>query len=266
MSRFILSGVGRELVQQAVRGKPLLAFDFDGTLAPIVLVPDDARMADTTRRLLVRVARLFPCAVISGRARADVAKRSKGVPWVAVVGNHGIESAEGGRAVAPAVQRWRRVLEHQLAPVAGVWVEDKGHSLSVHYRGAAHKPRARRAILAALGTLRGTRVVSGKDVFNVVPRGAPNKGQAVVRLRRRLGCDRVLFVGDDVTDEDAFALAGPRFLAIRVGARRGSAAPHHLRSQAEIDDLLALLVEVGRRLQSAKRTSTRRSLAQVSSS
>lgn len=245
MSRAIFSTPGRLAVEMLARGSPLLAFDFDGTLAPIVRDPGRARMPATTRKLLVRLACLFPCALISGRAREDVVRRTRPVAWAEVVGNHGIECSQSLGGPPRAVQRWRGLLERELGGLAGVWVEDKIHSLSVHYRQAPNKARAKRAVVGAVQLIRGPRLVAGKDVVNVLPARAPDKGRAVQRVRRRLGCDRVLFVGDDVTDEDAFVHAGPKFLAIRVGARAGTAAPYHLSSQAQIDELLELLVVLG---------------------
>jgi DNA-binding MarR family transcriptional regulator len=80
-------------------------------------------------------------------------------------------------------------------------------------------------------------------VVNVLPAGAPHKGTALERALARLGCDRAIYVGDDDTDEDAFALPRPgRLLAVRVGRRRGTAAAWFIRRQADIDRLLLELV------------------------
>ena len=121
--------------------KPLLAFDFDGTLAPIVARRDDAEMSGETRQLLGRVARRYPSAIFSGRSRADVAARVSGLPLRAVVGNHGLEN---GEPVPPEMLRpvasWRASLEPALAGVEGVDIEDKGASLSVQMRPTAAAP------------------------------------------------------------------------------------------------------------------------------
>jgi trehalose 6-phosphate phosphatase len=124
----------------------------------------------------------------------------------------------------------------------GVFVEDKGPSLAVHYRCAQSRPTVRRLILAAAGELPDARIVLGKMVVNVVPAHAPDKGQAVLALCRRLRCDAAIFVGDDGTDEDAFALAG-RFplLGIRVGRRQGSQAAYYVPAQPDVNRLLARL-------------------------
>jgi trehalose 6-phosphate phosphatase len=249
--KHLLAAAHRPVLERFARTRLLLAFDFDGTLAPIVRDPDRAAMRATTRRLLIEAARLFPCAVISGRARADTMRRLAGVPLRAVVGNHGAETGSKRSATerrrARDVRRWQAALSRVLAAggeaVDGVWVEDKRLSLAIHYRRAQHKPEARRAILSAIAPLGPAHVVGGKQVVNLVPEGSPDKGTALDHVRARLGCDHALYVGDDDTDEAAFAAdRRQRLLAVRVGARDGSRAAYCLRDQREIDALLATLI------------------------
>jgi trehalose 6-phosphate phosphatase len=224
----------------------LLAFDFDGTLAPIVVDPDAAQMRARTRLLLVRAATLYPTVVISGRSRADTRRRVADVPLREVIGNHGAERAEVDPDETAAVRRWRLALGARLAGLPGVFIEDKGLSLSLHYRQSRQKKRARAAILAAAAELSAReplRIVGGKQVVNLVREDAPHKGMALERVRARLGCDTALYVGDDETDEDVFALDQPgRLLGVRVGARARSHADFFLRAQREIDQLLRILI------------------------
>jgi len=248
----------------------LLAFDFDGTLAPIVVDPEAAQMRARTRELLERVAGLYPAVVISGRTRADTQQRVAGVPLREVIGNHGAEGAGsssdlvGAGAPTPpspaargraAVHRWRRELERALAAHPGVVIEDKSFSLSIHYRQARQKKAARAAIMAAVGEIQQRehlRLLGGKQVVNLLPEGAPHKGVALERARARLGCDTALYVGDDETDEDVFALDQPgRLLGVRVGERAASHADYYLRGQREVDALLRVLIRV--RTQTAAR-------------
>jgi trehalose 6-phosphate phosphatase len=126
-------------------------------------------------------------------------------------------------------------------------IEDKGLSLAVHYRGARNEGQARARILAAAAPLGEARLMGGKQVLNILPAGAPHKGMALERERNRLGCDTAVYVGDDETDEDVFALDRPRqLLAIRVGRARSSSARYYIRTQAEIDGLLQSLLAFGR--------------------
>jgi len=244
--KHLLSPRNVAVLERFAWSRVLLAFDFDGTLAPIVVDPDAAQMRAPTRELLVRVAGLFPTVVISGRTRADTQRRVTKVPLRDVIGNHGAEGADGPVRISPGtVHRWRKELEKALAQQPGVVIEDKSYSLSIHYRQSRQKKRARAAILAAVAALEQrepVRLMGGKQVVNILPEGAPHKGVALERARARLGCDTALYVGDDETDEDVFALDQPgRLLGVRVGEKAASHADYYLRGQREIDGLLRVL-------------------------
>ena len=242
--RYLLAPANREVLEQFARSRTLLAFDFDGTLAPIVRDPERAALRPSTRRLLREAARAYPCVVISGRSRADVRRRLRGIPLADVIGNHGGEPWHAGARARREVRRWLAASRRcACAAPAGVVIEDKGLSLSVHYRGARQKKRVRARILAATAELPDARATAGKLVVNVVPAGAPHKGQALVRERARLGCDTAVYLGDDETDEDVFALDQPgQLLTVRVGRKQGSAAAYYIRRQAEIDRVLRSLL------------------------
>jgi trehalose 6-phosphate phosphatase len=245
--RYALGKAGRRLLAEVAASRMLVALDFDGTLAPIVADPARAALRPSTRRLLRQVARAYPCVVISGRARADVQRRVRGLGAAEVIGNHGLEPGHAPAPVRPDVRRWAARLEQNLGRLPGVTVEDKGLSLAVHYRRAPEKRAARARILAAARALGAVRLVGGKEVVNVLPRGAPHKGQALERVQARLGCETAVYVGDDETDEDVFALGRPgRLFGIRVGRRRGSAAAGYIRTRAEIDALLRQLLAIRR--------------------
>lgn len=244
--KHLLTNGSEAVLERFSWSRVLLAFDFDGTLAPIVDRPRDARMRARTRARLATLAERYPCAVISGRSRSDVTRRLSGVRVAAVIGNHGVEPTRDMATHAAAVARFLPVLQARLASMRGVEIEDKGYSVAIHYRRSRSKRAAKAAIHAAIAGLEGTpRVIGGKQVVNVVPAGAPHKGIAVQQLRQDLGADTVLYVGDDVTDEDVFALDEPgRLLSVRIGRSSTSAAPYYLRDQSEIDALLDRLVKL----------------------
>jgi trehalose 6-phosphate phosphatase len=180
--------------------------------------------------------------VISGRAQPDTLRRLRGVGVHQVVGNHGAELQRASRRLLAQVRRWRPALAERLAWLPGVRIEDKRFSLAVHYRRSGDKGRARAAILAAAAGLGDVRLVGGKQVVNILPAGARDKGAALERERSRRRCATAIYVGDDETDEDVFGLDRPeQLLTIRVGRRRGSAAAYYIRSQREIDALLRAL-------------------------
>jgi len=245
--RWILGDAGRATLAHFARRRPLIALDFDGTLAPIVRRPARAQMRARTRGLLRRVAALYPCVVISGRSLRDLRPRLRGTGVRRAIGNHGGEPSPRVRQHRARVRRWAADLARRLRGLEGVRIEDKVLSLAVHYRGAPARARAGRSVRAAAAALAGARLVGGKCVLNVVPRDAPHKGTAVETERRRLGRRTAIYVGDDETDEDAFALADARrHLGIRVGRKTRSRARHYLRGQSEVDTLLATLERLAR--------------------
>lgn len=232
------------MLAQLAWSRILLAFDFDGTLAPIVVQRDNAQMRQRTGELLAKVCTLYPCAVISGRSQGDVGSRISGSAVKYVVGNHGVEPGAGLGDFEQDVSRAREALEQSLAGWAGVEIENKQYSLAIHYRKSRNKQLARSAIHSSVSVLPvNMRIVPGKLVVNIVPERAPNKGDALLNLRASEHADTALYVGDDVTDEDVFKLDQPgRLLSVRVGESKCSAAGYFLRDQKEIDRLLGRLV------------------------
>jgi trehalose 6-phosphate phosphatase len=226
----------------------LLAFDYDGTLSPIAATPEQARMRRSTRELLAIAASLYPCVVISGRALDDIAQRLSGIPVWHVFGNHGLESTSS-RAQPTAQSRvWVERLTHVLACHAGVVVEDKGPTVTIHYRGAADRPQAVAAIAAAVRGLPGARIVGGNEAINLLPFRGGDKGAALRQALTLFMCHTAVYVGDDATDEDAFHCApSDQLLGIRVGAMSQSAARYHVESQDDIDRLLEMLIDLRRR-------------------
>ncbi len=245
----ILSQEGSRIFESLAHERALLVFDFDGTLAPVVDRPELAEMRPSTRSLLRVAALLYPCAVVSGRARPDLVRRVQGVPLLALVGNHGAEPGFGpvDRTARGAVVAWRDALARELRDERGVEIEDKGHSVAVHYRHAPHRAAARHHVLAAAGRLAGARIFGGRCVVNAVPVDASDKGLAVAEILRRIGWRTAAYVGDDATDEDAFG-ADAVEVSIRVGRWHRSAARWYLPRQGAIDDLLARLVLARRSL------------------
>lgn len=241
--KHILSRANVDLLAQLACSRVLLAFDYDGTLAPIVAARDHADMRTRTRKLLGDVCELYPCAVISGRSRKDVSARITSARVKYVIGNHGLEPGKNIASFERAIKAVTPQLEREIEGLQGVEIEDKRYSLSVHYRRARGKQRARAAIEAAVRRLdQPMRMIAGKLLVNVVPEGAPHKGDALDALRAREGADTALYVGDDSTDEDVFELDQPgQLLSIRVGQARDSAAAYYLRDQREIDVLLSKL-------------------------
>ncbi|MBI5498327.1 MAG: trehalose-phosphatase [Deltaproteobacteria bacterium] len=242
--KHVLSPANLDVLAQYAWARVLLAFDFDGTLAPIVPRRDDARMRVRTRDLLAGLCARYPCAVISGRSEADVEARLNGVGVPHIIGNHGMEPGDSLARFEAEVAAIRPLLMRALAHEPGIDIEDKRFSLALHYRKSRRRMQAQACIRAAVtGLPHPVRAIPGKWVVNLVPANAPNKGDALRALRAQLGLDAAVFVGDDETDEDVFALDEPgRLLTIRVGLSHKSAAAYFVKDQREVDPLLAALV------------------------
>lgn len=241
--KYILSPRNLRELTRLARRRTLVAFDFDGTLAPIVADRDGARMRPSTARLLERVCADFSCAVVSGRSRDDVAGRLGGAAVRYVVGEHGADDGHshtyGHREIGAALASLRRALPAR----DGIEIEVKRASLAIHYRKARDRKAARAVIHASVARLpAGLRLVAGKCVVNVVPARAPHKGDVLERLLRLERADGAIYVGDDDTDEDAFRTALPvPSLMVRVGRSRRSRAGYYLRNQREVGRLLQAL-------------------------
>ena len=220
-----------EPILARVRGRPPAVFlDFDGTLAPIVERPELAEIDAGMRAIVERLARRCAVAVVSGRDREDVARRVA-LERVYYAGSHGFdiggphgtrhEHPQGIEAL-PALDAAEQELRASLQGVAGALVERKRFSVAVHYRRVSDHdaPAVERAVDDALRRRKDLRKGTGKKVFELQPDVQWDKGAAVHWLLRALGLDRPdvlpVYIGDDVTDEDAFRALAGRGLCIAV--------------------------------------------------
>ncbi|MBN8511137.1 MAG: trehalose-phosphatase [Burkholderiales bacterium] len=240
---------GRAALAALMRERPLLAFDFDGTLAPIVARPAAARIPAAVAQRLRRLAERLPVAVVSGRAVADLRQRLGFEPRF-VVGSHGAEDGFDPAASRARMRRLdplrERLKQHGAAiAAAGVSVEDKGQSLALHYRLAPDRARARALIAELLaGAGPDLEVFGGKMVENAVAAGSPDKAQAVRQLVARLGTGHAFFAGDDVNDEPVFAAAPAHWLTVRIGrGDQASKARYFLDSPAEMAVALQVMLD-----------------------
>lgn len=223
----------------------LYAFDYDGTLVPIVKSPVKANLRPSTELLFRELCERVEVAVISGRGIKDLSARLSVKPQY-LAGNHGLEmSGKSTKSMEKAKRdcsQWVRRLKKISFP-QGVELEDKKFSLCLHYRQSRNKAKAKQVIEAAIETLSPKpRVVGGKCVFNLVPVKAPHKGVAVHELMKKMQAKHVFYIGDDVTDEDVFSFPSDRIMTVRVGKKQGSRAQFYIERQSDINRLLRHLL------------------------
>ncbi len=193
-----------------------LITDMDGTLSVIVPVPSDAAPTPRNRDLLQALhAQIGLVAVVSGRGVDDLRQRVS-LPELVYVGNHGLERWDGAQVVpapqaAPYMDAMRAVssaLADLLTP--GIWIEDKGVTLSVHYRSAPDPDADGVVFRQAAQPIvdeHGLRAFTGRMVYEVRPPVDIDKGTAYRQLVSEHGLSAALFIGDDTTDADALRAA-----------------------------------------------------------
>jgi trehalose-phosphatase len=241
----------------------LFLSDFDGTLTPIVDRPELAVLSRETARLLRKLVkdRRYTVGIISGRALADL-KEKVDVDGIIYSGNHGLEIEGLGTSfleplaeeVRPFFQLLSQVLTTTLKGIKGVLIENKGLTLSVHYRSVddaeQHLVKDRfNEVIDPLQVIGRVRITRGKKVYEIRPPINWDKGKAVSLLIARLKVSKKrdgllpLYLGDDLTDEDAFnVIAAHDGISIFIGEEHEkSEARYYLSSPDEVVELLKIL-------------------------
>ena len=253
---------GREVV--AGLRSPLAVFlDYDGTLTPIVNDPAAALLPAAMRPVLERLAAVCPVAIVSGRDLADV-KRLVNVDGLVYSGSHGYDidapMALGGRRqvgdeYTVALDAAEKALHEALDDVPGAYIERKRYAIAIHYRNVAPGDESRvdagvSLVAPRFPTLRRT---GGKKVFELRPDMAWDKGSLVRWLLEQLSASShtpltPLFVGDDLTDEDAFRAIAADGIGVRVGAADEATAARYVLADTDaagvfLEELAAALEE-----------------------
>jgi trehalose-phosphatase len=257
--KYLLNDLDR--IKQLLKGRKIFIFlDYDGTLAPIAERPASAVIPKQTKDLLRELSRnpQFRIAVISGRSLQDIS-RMVGLNDIIYGGNHGLELAGPGiRFNSPVSQKHRdilkkilRVLRNKLRPIKGVLIENKDLSLSIHYRRVNEKniPLVKNIFCetTAFNLWRNEiHVRLGKKVFEVCPPVNWDKGKAVLWLLHNMSfCEKAsimpIYIGDDMTDEDAFKILKDSGLTVFVGRPQKTCARYYVNDTDEVLDFLKIL-------------------------
>jgi trehalose 6-phosphate phosphatase len=229
------------LISQPARSAVLL--DVDGVLAPIVEQPDDAHMPETTRRPLIEVAKQYGIvACVSGR-RASDARRIVSLGSIAYLGSHGSEILRAG-TIAPELDRELQAWTDRVRAFADdafdeslrrlrVRLEDKEAIAALHWRGVPDEDEAHAAVEDVARAAEDAGFVThwGRKVLEIRPPVRIDKGAGIVRLLHDTELAAALYVGDDLTDVDAFrgldelAATGRVGVAVKVGVRSDEGPP-----------------------------------------
>ncbi len=235
--------------------KIFLLLDYDGTLTPIVQRPDLAVLSAERKTILRRLAERsnLKVAIISGRRLSNV-KKLVGIRNVIYAGNHGFEIAACAKRwahpaaiqLAPELKQIKRALRNALR-LRGAVIEDKGLTLSVHYRLLPKKalPEFKKLFARALKPwAKAVKITRGKKVFEVRPPVDWDKGKAVKWLIKslRLLKYRPVYLGDDQTDEAAFRVLRKKGLTVRVG-RGKTLANQRVKNSGEVFHYLRGLIK-----------------------
>jgi trehalose-phosphatase len=235
-----------EVASRLIRSRMIALFlDFDGTLAPIRPRPDMVRVHPNVRRTLATLSHSprFRVWVISARRRADVLMRVH-VPSIRYLGLYGWERGTAASHPFSPILHVKTFLAGALPRHPNIWIEDKQYTIAIHYRGAPEpvaalaEERVHRAVSSWRSRLY---VARGKCVWDIVPTDLGNKGLAVRRELSRLpACAVPVYVGDDASDEAAFAALN-NGVSVRVGANRRSRARYRVDSAADVRHFLERL-------------------------
>lgn len=250
-------------IKQNLNNKFIALFlDYDGTISPIADNPETAFIPKETRQLLYKLLKspVFRLAIISGRALKDI-KEKIGIEGIIYAGNHGLEiegpkiKFESSSSVRykETLQRIKDGLNTKLSTIKGAFIEDKGLSLSIHYRLADRSQTAKLKALLRESTILYTakdkiRIEEGKKVFEIRPAVEWDKGKVVLWLLARWKFSlhdkdiMPVYLGDDISDEDAFGILRNKGLTVFIGRPRPSYANYYLKDTREVYEFLNKLL------------------------
>jgi trehalose 6-phosphate phosphatase len=255
--------LGDQLDRRLAGRRPAVFLDYDGTLTPIVDRPEDAIISESMRDAIRGLAERCTVVIVSGRDRR-VVQELMGIDDLIVAGSHGFDiwspaggaiEREEGAGIEGLLDEVKERLHREMEPIRGALVEPKKASVAAHYRLVAEeeRPRVKEVVDAVLAEHPDElKVTPGKMVYEIQPKIEWDKGKAVLYLLDALDLDREnvvpIYVGDDITDEDAFEALKGRGVGIFVGraddpevAGRTTSADYVLNTTQEVERFLDTL-------------------------
>lgn len=252
-----------EAISLRAQGKrPAVFLDYDGTLTPIVETPDRAVMPEKMREAVVELSRYCPIGIISGRDLKDVQDKVQ-IDSIVYAGSHGFDIAgpgglqienKVGEEFLPALDQAEKRLSRELGSIPGLLVERKKFAIAIHYRlvDPERMEVVEKVVDQVAASYPQLRKAYGKKIFELQPAMDWHKGKALLFLLRTLKLDGEdvvpFYVGDDVTDEDAFRALKGRGIGIVVRDQPyETAATYSLSNPDEVQEFLRRLISLCRR-------------------
>lgn len=227
-----------KIVEKIGSKEPVLFLDYDGTLTPIVSEPDDAILSEETKETLSNLSEVIQVAIISGRDRKDIQSRID-IENLIYAGSHGFDikgpkgismQYEPGKKALPQLDEIEKEMEHKLKDIKGAQVERKKYAIAVHYRNVDSKAveKVKGFVEEAVKAYDKLRIGTGKMILEVKPDLDWNKGRALDKLMEELKLSgenhMPIFIGDDLTDEDALIAIRENGVGIIVGSHEEKTA------------------------------------------
>jgi len=229
-------------------GRTAVFLDYDGTLTPIVLRPEEAILSSSMREVLRALAAKVPVAILSGRDLEDL-RQQVSIEGIIYTGSHGFDIV-GPRGLRkqvapeflPILEDTEKELKQKLRDIAGAQLERKRFSIAAHFREVPDErtPQVEQAVSEVAARHRKLRKTAGKKVYELQPDVDWNKGKALLWLLEAMGLDPEemfpIYIGDDLTDEDAFRAVERCGVGIVVNEKpRATAARYFLKDPVEVE-------------------------------
>jgi len=261
--RYLFSNLDQ--IESIIKNKPLfLLLDYDGTLTPIRKTPGQANILSRTKSLLKDISKnkKIKLAIISGRSLIDIESKV-GLSNIIYSGNHGLEISGPKikfkmfvpKESRKTIEEISRQLKKEFSSINGVIIEDKGFGVALHFRQVYKRqiPAVKAIFNKITGPyLSGNKIMikPGKMVFDVRPAISWDKGKAVsmlLKLKKRLWGKKTIlpvYIGDDITDEDAFSALKSKGITVFVGKNKKTNAKYYLNNTGEVLKFLRFILNV----------------------
>lgn len=259
--KILINPCHKRSAKEALLGRQKVVFflDYDGTLTPIVERPDMAKISETMQETVKNLALKYPVAIVSGRMREDV-KNLVGIEELIYAGSHGFDIAGPSlKVVQPKVKETQPLINEvidllkiELANIEGVIIEEKKFSVAVHYRlvkEEGNREKIKNQVEAIVNKNKEKlKILQGKKVFEILPNIDWDKGKAIRWIIKAMGISwqdtAVVYIGDDITDEYAFATIRTRGVGVLVSSQpKPSLAHFRLDSPDQVKELFERVVK-----------------------